>query len=209
MRASNNTNDHVQPFIVGIGGTTREGSSSEAALHACLAAASRRGARTSAIVGSELAFPAYSPHVTMRTAEASRMVELVRDCDGLIIASPGYHGVVSGLIKNALDYLEDLRLDERPYLSERAVGCIVCAAGWQAVGTTMMTLRAIAHALRAWPTPVAAGLNTADPTFDASCLSPDHDPHPQIDLVADQVVHFARMQVSRRVVERGHDRWLV
>ena len=42
--------------------------------------------------------------------------------DGLIIATPSYHGGVSGMIKNALDYIEALRDDARPYLHGRAVG---------------------------------------------------------------------------------------
>ncbi len=55
------------------------------------------------------------------------MVDSIRQCDGLIVATPAYHGTLSGLVKNALDYLEELRDDERPYLDGRAVGCIVCA----------------------------------------------------------------------------------
>ena len=39
-----------------------------------------------------------------------------RWADGLLVASPGYHGGISGMMKNALDYVEDLRADERVYL---------------------------------------------------------------------------------------------
>ncbi len=55
------------------------------------------------------------------------LVEAVRECDGLVLGSPAYHGGLSGLVKNALDYLEDLHDDAPPYLDGRAVGCIVCA----------------------------------------------------------------------------------
>ena len=61
----------------------------------------------------------------------------LRRADGLIVATPAYHGGVSGLVKNALDFTEDLRGDERVYLSGRAVGCIVCADGAQAMGSTL------------------------------------------------------------------------
>jgi hypothetical protein len=40
--------------------------------------------------------------------------------------------------------------DDRVYLEGRSVGCIVCAEGAQAMGTTMMALRAVVHALRAF-----------------------------------------------------------
>ena len=85
----------------------------------------------------------------------TEFVEAVRAADGLVIATPGYHGPVSGLIKNALDALDGLRDDERPYLEGRAVGCIVTADGWQACGTALASLRTIVHALRGWPTPVS------------------------------------------------------
>ena len=54
-----------------------------------------------------------------------------------MLVSPGYHGAVSGLVKNALDYVEDLRDEPRPYLDGRAVGCVAIALGWQAAVTTL------------------------------------------------------------------------
>ncbi len=55
----------------------------------------------------------------------------VREADGLILATPAYHADMSGLLKNAIDLLEDLREEPRPYLDGRAVDCIVTAYGWQ------------------------------------------------------------------------------
>jgi FMN reductase len=40
----------------------------------------------------------------------------VRGADALVFGSPGYHGTLSGLVKNALDYLEELGRDARPYV---------------------------------------------------------------------------------------------
>jgi FMN reductase len=96
---------------------------------------------------------------------AAELVTAVGNADGLIIATPGYHGGMSGLVKNGMDHLESLRNHARPYLSERAVGTIVTAAGWQACGTTLVSLRSAIHALRGWPTPYGATVNSADPVF--------------------------------------------
>ena len=109
------------------------------------------------------------------------MVEAVRAADGLIIASPGYHGSISGLVKNALDGLEDLRDDVRPYLDGRAVGLIVRADGPQAGDSTLAALRAIVHALRGWPTPLGVVQIGAEATDDQ-----------RLALVAAQVVEFSR-----------------
>lgn len=179
--------------IVGIGGTTKAGSSTEKALVACLAAAGKLGAQTEVIVGTQLAaLPLYSPEEVTRTPEQQRFVASVRDADGLILATPAYHAGMSGLLKNAIDLLEDLRDERRPYLDGRAVGCIVTAYGWQGAGTTLTSVRTIVHALRGWPTPLGVTLNTAIPLFDGNGQCTDERVQVQFEMLAAQVVEFAR-----------------
>ena len=114
------------------------------------------------------------------------------------MASPGYHGAISGLVKNALDYAEDLRDDRRPYLDGCAFGTIACANGWAATMHTITALRGIAHALRAWPTPMAAALNTAENLFDDTGRIVDPKARQQLELVGYQVVEFAEMRLALR-----------
>ena len=103
------------PFIIGIGGTTRPGSSSEQALQMALAHARKLGAETKLFGGAELQMPMYDP-ATANDSEAARVfIEACRRADGVIMASPCYHGAVSGLVKNAIDYVEEMRADERVY----------------------------------------------------------------------------------------------
>ena len=118
----------------------------------------------------------------------------LRRADGIVISSPGYHGTVSGLIKNALDYVEDMAKDERPYFEGRAVALISVAAGWQATGTTLATLRSIVHALRGWPTPMAITVNSVMPVFADDGSVSDPTLLNQLDILAQQVVGFARMR---------------
>ncbi|WP_116810759.1 NADPH-dependent FMN reductase [Steroidobacter cummioxidans] len=178
--------------IVGIGGTSKAGSSTEKALAACLAAAERLGAQVQLIPGTALAcLPLYSPEETLRTPEQQRFVDQVRQADGLILATPAYHAGMSGLLKNAIDLLEDLRDEPRPYLDGRAVGCIVTAYGWQGAGTTLTSVRTIVHALRGWPTPLGVTLNTAMPLFDAAGVCMDERIQTQFEMLAQQVVSFA------------------
>ncbi|HWF00194.1 MAG TPA: NADPH-dependent FMN reductase [Caulobacteraceae bacterium] len=181
----------TRPFIVGLGGTVRPGSTSERALAKSLASAEAAGARTQLFGGAFLAgLPIYNPHAAVCGEDEARFVEAVRVCDGLIIASPGYHGSISGLVKNALDCLEALREDARPYLHGRAVGCIVSAAGAQATGSTLAALRSIVHALRGWPTPFGACL-AAGGLFDDDGEFSDTRDAWQVETVAQQVVEFA------------------
>lgn len=180
------------PRIIGIGGTTKPGSSTERTLAATLQAAERLGAQTTLFAGPMLAqLPLYSPEDAQRSALQRQFVEAVRHADGLILATPAYHAGISGLLKNAIDLLEDLRGDVRPYLHDRAVGCIVTAHGWQGAGTTLTSVRTIVHALRGWPTPLGITLNTADRLFDeeGNCL--DEKVQVQFAMLAAQVVGFA------------------
>ena len=162
------------------------------ALAKALAAAESVGARTVLFGGAFLAgLPHYDPRCPTDNAEPVRMVEAVRQADGLIVATPGYHGSISGLVKNALDCLEDLRDDARPYFDGRAVGCIVTAAGAQAGGSTLAALRGIIHAMRGWPTPFGATLNSAGGLFDEAGDFRDARDGAALDMVARQVVDFA------------------
>jgi FMN reductase len=96
------------------------------------------------------------------------------------------------LVKNALDYAEDLRTDARPYFSGRAVGCIATAGGWPGAVNTLGALRDIVHALRGWPTPLGAAINSADSVFDEEgiCLVPRVGQI--LELMAEEVMSFAR-----------------
>ena len=178
-----------KPLIVGIGGTTGGPSSTEHALRAALRAAEAAGARTCLFGGDELArLPLYNPKQPQRTADEQALVEAIREARGLIVASPGYHGNVSGVVKNALDLLEDTAGDTaRIYLTDMPVGVIATAYGWQATGSTIAALRSIVHAFRGWPTPFAAAINSRLSRFDPASGEADPEVMDQLAIVGRQV----------------------
>jgi FMN reductase len=181
----------VGPLIVGLGGTVRPGSSSEKALVLALATAEAAGARTALFGGAFLAgLPIYNPHEPFCGPEMTRFLSAISAADGVIVSTPGYHGSISGVVKNALDALEGLRDDPRPYFDGRAVGCIVSAGGSQASGSTLAALRSIIHALRGWPTPFGACLGASGLFDDDGAFTDPHDAW-QVQTVAQQVVEFA------------------
>lgn len=186
--------------IVGIGGTTRAGSSTEKALRWVLRDVERRGATTTLLCGGEIDLPAYAPGPAPIPARASRIVDEVRRADALVLASPGYHGGISGLLKNAIDYLEELKDDERCYLSGMPVGCLVTANGHQAAVTTMTALRFVVHALRGWPTPLGVTIVSATPVFDGvgSCVKPEFAE--RMGMMADEILEFC--ETRRRTEAR-------
>ncbi len=192
--ASNNQT--FRPLIVGIGGTTRSGSTSERALQFALGKAREMGADTELLAGPDIVLPIYAPETPERNATAQHFVAVLRRAHGIIVASPGYHGSLSGLIKNALDYAEDMRNDRLPYFEGRAVGLIACAFGWQATGSTLSALRSIVHALRGWPTPLGVAINTSDSAFDKDNIGASAATGGQLTILAQQVVQFAQQRAA-------------
>ena len=187
-----------RPHIVGIGGTTRPGSSTEKALRYALAMCEEHGATTTLISGADLAaLPHYAPELPDRTPEAVRLLEEIRKADGLIIGSPGYHGSVSGLVKNAIDYTEDLRDDPtRCYLTGMPVGLVATGAGWQGTITTLEALRSVVHALRGWVTPLGVAINSTMKVFNDDGDVIDDKARLQLETMALEVVEFIKFRRS-------------
>jgi FMN reductase len=178
-------------FIVGVGGTTRAESGTELAVRYALKKCAEQGAETKLWSGPQLeALPFYAPERPERTPEAVELVEDLRRADGIIVGSSSYHGTIAGLIKNALDYTQDMMNDDRPYFAGRPVGCVATGAGWQGVVGTLDHLRTMVHSLRGWPTPLGAAINTLDKAFGPDGEPLDEKVAFQLDTVASEVLTF-------------------
>ncbi|THD62397.1 NADPH-dependent FMN reductase [Phenylobacterium sp.] len=185
-----------RPLIVGIGGTPRPGSSTERALALALRHTEAGGARTKLFGGEFLErLPHFNPGPAGPSPEQAELADAIRAADGVILATPGYHGSLSGVVKNALDTLELTRGDPSPYFEGKPVGIIITADGAQAGGTTLMAVRGVIHAMRGWPTPFGAALNAAN-LFDAGGECREAKDAWQITMVADQVMEFATMRAT-------------
>lgn len=154
-----------------------------------LAFAQARGATTALLTGQAINLPPYEPGVTGRGHAENALIGELRRADAVIVGSPGYHGGVSGLVKNALDYVEDMRGDQRCYFDGLPVGCVATGAGWQGAVAALVQLRSVVHALRGWPTPLGVAINTSgadlDPIADAAVQA-------QLQLMVEQQMTFLR-----------------
>lgn len=183
-----------RPYIVGIGGTTRPGSSSEKALRYALSLAQAQGADVELFDGASINLPMYAPESPARSEGAERLIDALRRTHGVILSTPCYHGSISGLVKNALDYTEDMSRDAQPYLDGRAVGLIVCGHGWQSTGVVLSAFRSIVHALRGWPTPMGVAINTQVEHFDEAGAGVSEQSARQMAIMVGQVIEFARLR---------------
>jgi FMN reductase len=179
-----------RPVIVGLGGAPRTDSVTHRVLTATLGTMAQAGAEVIPFGPAELDLPLYVHDRPERTPAALRLLAAVERCDALVIATPGGHGGMSGSVKNALDYLEDLRAAPRPFLDGRAVGLIVAAQGSQAAGATLAALRSTVHALRGWPTPLGVTFGATDAVVDVHGRVHDPETVGKLETLVDQIMGF-------------------
>lgn len=119
----------------------------------------------------ELDLPMYVPDFELqdyapRQGGIERLVEAYRNADAMVWVSPTYHGTVSGVFKNMLDFAEFLGRDERPYFHGRPVGLIAINDS-----TPFAAMRDCARELRAWLAPTHIELTGADFSSDGALSS--------------------------------------
>lgn len=159
--------------ILGIGGSLRAGSVTEQVLHIALEGARTAGAETAILTPASLPLPIFDGTYTLEGYRAedrkhiSDLLDAVRQADGFLFASPTYHNIVSGAVKNMLDYLELLKFDQRPRLEGKVVGLLTVQEGTS--GTSMNTLTTLllaARAMRAWVAPTMISVLGSRSAFD-------------------------------------------
>lgn len=185
--------------IVGLSGSLTVRPSSLVALKMALAAAERAGASTDLFDIRQLQLPWYDPAATPPEA-AVRFAEAVWRCDGMIWATPLYHGSMSGVIKNAIDWLELLGDRDPPYLGGKPVGLIATAGGTQGL-QAINSMELAVRALRGYTVPLVAPISQAWKAFEAG---ETRDPKitEQLRLLGEEVVRVARAFAARQVRPR-------
>lgn len=163
------TSAHGQLHILGLGGTLRERSTNCWALQRALQAAESAGVTTELLALYDLNLPMFMPGKPVEAYDPSvaRLLDAVRKADGLLISTAGYHGTLVGATKNALDFLEFLSEDERPYLHERIVGLIATASGELAGVNALNALVHTVYALRGTVAPLLVPIPRPREVFDA------------------------------------------
>jgi arsenical resistance protein ArsH len=106
---------------------------------------------------SEARIPFFDLHHTQPPAEVREMCDSFLQADAQIWLTPLYHGGMTGMMKNCLDWLELTARLEKPYLTDKVVGLVAWADGGQAM-QGINAMDAVAKALRAWVIPYSVPL---------------------------------------------------
>jgi FMN reductase len=172
--------------IVGIGGSLRPDSYSQLALELAMQRVEAIGASTEILDlrtmnlpfcngGSE--YPGYP--------DVDRLRQTVQQANGLILATPEYHGSMSGVMKNALDLMS---FDQ---LSGKVVG-LISVLGGQPNSNALNDLRLIARWVHAWVIPEQIAIGQAWQAFSKDGKLTDEKLSQRFDQFAQSLVDNTR-----------------
>jgi NAD(P)H-dependent FMN reductase len=156
--------------VVGLCGSLREGSVTRHALKLALDGAAQAGARTQLIDLREWSLPfAGSDFSPGEFPDVARLREAIVGAQGLVWATPEYHGSFSGVLKNALDLLN---IDD---FENKMLGLLAVAGGSVGATSSLSQLRAVGRQLHAWVLPGQVSIGSSYKAFnaDGSAASPD------------------------------------
>jgi FMN reductase len=183
--------------VAGICGSLRQGSFTRLALQVALAGAQEAGAQTRLIDLREyqLIFCEGKEDESVYPTDVFRLREDVQGAQGIILATPEYHGSYSGVLKNALDLMGFEEFEGK------MLGLVGVSGGDMGAFGAMSSLRAVGRALHAWVIPEQASIPQAWKVFDAAGTLIDRDLEKRLKEVGRQVARFAYLHSSQQAQE--------
>ncbi|NEP17304.1 MAG: NAD(P)H-dependent oxidoreductase [Leptolyngbya sp. SIO4C1] len=168
--------------IAGISGSLRPGSYSYQALQQAAQRLEALGATVEVLDLRELSLPFCNGGDDYPDyPDVERLRETVKAADGLILATPEYHGSVSGVLKNALDLMSFEHLDGK-------VTGVISVLGGQSNSNALNDLRVIMRWVHAWVIPEQIGIGQAWKAFEADGKLADEKLAKRFDDFAESLV---------------------
>ena len=168
--------------IVGITGSLRQGSYSALALEQAVNRVKALGAEVEILDLRVLKLPfcdGGDEYPDYPDVEILR--EKVKAADGLILATPEYHGSVSGVLKNALDLMSF------EHLSGKVTG-LISVLGGQSNSNALNDLRVIVRWVHGWVIPEQVAIGQAWQAFDKEGKLTDEKLAKRFDAFAQSLV---------------------
>lgn len=184
--------DNKETHVVGLGGSLREESYSWIALEHALDAAADAGATTDAVDLRALDLPLYDADDD-DAGDAPELRRRIRAADGIVLATPMYHGSYSSVLKTAIDYSG---FDE----FENATVGLLAVAGGQFPLTALDHLRSVCRALDAWVLPHEAAVPRSHGAFEDGEFAEDATGE-RVATLGRRVVEFSHIEPDPRSPE--------
>jgi FMN reductase len=183
--------------VVGICGSLRPGSYTRLALEIALQGARELGARTQLIDlrDYQLIFCDGKEDETRYPEDVFRLRREVGQAGGIILATPEYHGSISGVLKNALDLMG---FDE---FEGKMIGLVGVSGGALGAVHALNSLRTVGRVLHAWVIPEEAAIAEAWKVFDESGALKNPKLEKRLKDVGRAVARFAYLHTSEKARE--------
>jgi NAD(P)H-dependent FMN reductase len=180
--------------LVAFCGSARPGSFTRKALEIAAAASRAMGAELTVVDLAEWRLPPFdnTPATEREHPEVQRLKALVRDADGLLIATPTYHDSYSGILKNALDLLYFSEL------SDKLAGLISIGGGKFGHGQALEHLRAVLRETGTWVLPRQVILPESEKAFDEAGQLIDPELKTPLEMLGQELVLRTRLLRIRR-----------
>lgn len=174
--------------VVGICGSLSTDSGTRRLLSLALEAAKTAGASTELLDLRDFHLPfAESGFDAAKYPDVERFNRLVRESDGLIWATPEYHGSFSGVLKNALD------LGSFPEYQGKVVALLGVAGGQIGAINALSHLRTVGRQLHAWVLPAQVSLARAYAAFDENGQLRDEKLATSVENLGRELTRWARL----------------
>jgi FMN reductase len=135
--------------VLGVAGSVRQGSYSTRSLKIALEYAKKQGAEVRLLDLNTVVLPLYDPGAPA-SKEVEHTTEAIAWADAVILASPDYHGSMSGALKNFLDYFYE-------EFAGKVFGYIV--ASHEKGLTVMEQMRTAVRQCYGWSMPYGVSIN--------------------------------------------------
>ena len=135
--------------VLGVAGSIRQGSYSTRSLKIALEYAKKQGAEVRLLDLNRVVLPLYDPSAPA-SKEVEHTTEAIAWADAVILASPDYHGSMSGALKNFLDYFYE-------EFAGKVFGYIV--ASHEKGLTVMEQMRTAVRQCYGWSMPYGVSIN--------------------------------------------------
>jgi len=168
--------------ILGVASSMRESSYSTRVLKLALEKAEKRGAETKLLDLRELQLPMYHPEQNS-SPELDKVTEYVKWADAFVLASPDYHGSMSGVMKNFLDFFWS-------DFTGKTFGYI-CASHEKGL-TVMDQMRTAVRQCYGWSMPYGVSVNS-DQDFDKQGNITNENIRSRIETIARDLVVYGSL----------------
>ena len=172
--------------ILGIAGSYGATSKNGLLLSKALASCTALGAETQFWDHVDKPLPLVGAEGCWEDSNVKEFQTLASECDGFILVSPEYHGTMSGVMKNTLDWVY------KDHVGGKAFG-LMSTLGGVTNSNTLNHMRIAVRWIHGWCVPEQVAVGKIKEAFDDDNNLVDSEIAERVDNLAASVVRAARM----------------